>query len=121
MCCRVVELGGLASSVAERLLGARAALREPAVEVDPSILTSSGADRGELKFEGNSEIKVLDNGDFEFKPSKGSGNILFHDRNDRDLERSMQALAENVAAFRVATEFSRGRIELLNAAIRERP
>ena len=33
----------------------------------------------------------------------------------------MQALAENVAAFRVATEFFRGRIELLNAAIRERP
>ncbi|MCA9305462.1 MAG: hypothetical protein KDA16_02955 [Phycisphaerales bacterium] len=83
--------------------------------------SDTGADRGELKFEGNSEIKVLDNGDFEFMPSKGSGNILFHDRNDRDLERSMQALAENVAAFRVATEFFRGRIELLNAAIRERP
>ena len=83
--------------------------------------SDTGSDHGELKFKGNSEIKVLDNGDFEFKPSAGSGNILFHDRNDRDLERSMQALAENVAAFRVATEFFRGRVELLNSAIRERP
>lgn len=81
----------------------------------------SGSDRGELKFEGNDQVKVLENGDFEFKPSPGSGNVLFHDRNDRDLERSMQALAENVAAFRVATEFFRGRIDMLNTAIRERP
>lgn len=77
--------------------------------------------RGELNLEGNDQLKVLKNGDFELKPAQGSGNVLFHDRNDRDLERSMQALAENVAAFRVASEFFRGRVELLNAAIRERP
>lgn len=83
--------------------------------------TETGEDRGELKFEGNREVRVSKDGQMELRPATGSGNILFHDRNDRDLERSMQALAENVAAFRVASEFFRGRIEMLNAAIRERP
>ncbi len=81
----------------------------------------TGPGRGDLKFEGTDEVKVLKGGAFELKPGTKTGNILFHDRNDRDLERSMQALAENVAAFRVATEFFRGRIDMLNSAIRERP
>lgn len=83
--------------------------------------SGTGVERRELKFEGNDQVRIRENGEFELKPRVGSGNVLFHDRNDRDLERSMQALAENVAAFRIATEFFRGRIDMLNTAIRERP
>ena len=49
-----------------------------------------------------------------------SGNILFHDRNNRDVERLMQANAENVAAFRMATDLLRSRAEIMRAAISER-
>lgn len=80
-----------------------------------------GTRGGQLEFEGNSEVKMHPDGTMELRPRTPTGNILFHDRNDRDLEKSMQALAENVAAFRVASEFLRGRYEMLNTAIRERP
>ena len=47
-------------------------------------------------------------------------NILFHDRNDRDLDRTMQDLVENFLTFRVANELLRSRFESINVAIRER-
>lgn len=47
-------------------------------------------------------------------------NILFHDRNDRNLERIMQDLVENASTFRMAAQFVRNRFELINTAIRER-
>ena len=47
-------------------------------------------------------------------------NILFHDGNDRDLERTMQALAENFMTFRLAADLLRSRFDLINTAIRER-
>lgn len=50
-------------------------------------------------------------------PETPSGNILFHDRNDRDLERMMQGLAENAAAFSAATQLFKNRFSILNAAI----
>ncbi len=84
----------------------------------------TGGSRGDLPLEGTAEVGVTRRGGglrLELRPRTASGNVLFHDRNDRDLERSMQALAENTAAFRVATELFRGRIALLQEAIRERP
>jgi hypothetical protein len=56
----------------------------------------------------------------QVSPQTASGNILFHDRNDRDLERSMADLSETVASFRVATDLFRTRIQLLQGAISER-
>jgi flagellar basal-body rod protein FlgB len=50
-------------------------------------------------------------------PNTPSGNVLFHDRNDRDLERMMQGLAENAAAFRTSVELLKSRVGLLNSAI----
>jgi flagellar basal body rod protein FlgB len=46
---------------------------------------------------------------------------MFHDGNDRSMERLMQRLAENVYAFRTASQLLRNQFELINAAIRERP
>lgn len=56
----------------------------------------------------------------ELHPEALGANILFHDRNDRDLERTMQSLAENFMTFRLAADLLRSRFELINTAIRER-
>lgn len=53
-------------------------------------------------------------------PRTPSGNILFHDRNNRDLERTMQDLAENAMMYRTAADLYRSRMGLVREAIRER-
>lgn len=53
----------------------------------------------------------------ELRPREGSGNILAHDRNDRDVERLMANLAENTAAMRLASELLRSRFDSLRSAI----
>ena len=53
-------------------------------------------------------------------PEATGDNILFHDRNDRNIERLMQNLVENASVFRMAAQFMRGRFDLINTAIRER-
>ena len=56
----------------------------------------------------------------EVRPQPARHNILFHDRNNRDLERTMQHLVENTFAHNLAVEFIRSEVELLRTAIRER-
>ena len=53
-------------------------------------------------------------------PSPIGSNLLFHDGNDRDLERTMQSMVENFMTFRFAAEVLRSRYDLINTAIRER-
>lgn len=81
-----------------------------------------GGTRGEFNFKGSSEVRVERDGrgemHFRLEPTKPSGNVLFHDRNDRDLERTMQALVENTASFRIATDLYRTQMGLLRSAIR---
>ncbi len=83
-----------------------------------------GSGRGDLDFGDSGEVRSVRDGSgqmrLEVAPSTASGNILFHDRNDRDLERSMADLAETVASFRVATDLFKTRIQLLQGAISER-
>lgn len=85
---------------------------------------SRGGRGGDLNLRGNGEVRSVRDASgqmrLEVKPTTASGNILFHDRNDRDLERSMADLAETVASFRVATDLFRTRIQLLQSAITER-
>ncbi|MEE2972860.1 MAG: hypothetical protein VX672_07030 [Planctomycetota bacterium] len=54
-------------------------------------------------------------------PEAAGDNLMFHDGNDRNLERVMQNLAENALAFRLASELFRKEHDILRAAIRERP
>src|SRR5262249_29145430 len=49
-----------------------------------------GSDRGELKLRSTKSIDVGGDGRMTLRPSPQGRNILFHDRNDRDLERMMQ-------------------------------
>jgi len=80
----------------------------------------SGGVSGRLPLDGNREVIQKDNGDLVLTPSTASGNILFHDRNNRDLERTMQQLVENAGMFRVASDLLRSRGTLLRGAIGER-
>jgi flagellar basal-body rod protein FlgB len=80
----------------------------------------TGNERGELGPVASRQLSVAADGQLQLTPRTPSGNILFHDRNNRDLERLMQANAENVAAYRLSAELLRSRFEILKAAIAER-
>ncbi len=74
---------------------------------------------GELRLEDTQQIEFHPNR-MIINPEAVGDNILFHDRNDRNIERLMQDLVENASAFRMAAEFMRNRFDLINTAIRER-
>lgn len=76
--------------------------------------------QGSLPFDDSAPVAFTDAG-VELKPEVLADNILFHDGNDRSLERLMQRITENVYAFRAASQLMRNQFELINAAIRERP
>lgn len=75
---------------------------------------------GGLPLRETAELKLDPAGQLVLRPTTPSGNILFQDRNNRDLERSMQALVENATAFRVASDLLRNRMDTIRAAISER-
>jgi flagellar basal-body rod protein FlgB len=75
---------------------------------------------GGLNLRETAELKLDPSGQLVLRPTTPSGNILFQDRNNRDLERSMQALVENATAFRVASDLLRNRMDTIRAAISER-
>jgi hypothetical protein len=54
------------------------------------------------------------------KTDTPSGGVLFQDRNNRDLERLMQDVAENSAAFRVASDLYRQQAGMVRSAMAER-
>lgn len=56
----------------------------------------------------------------EISPEPANQNIMFHDRNNRDLERTMQSLAENTLTHNAGIALLRNQFEMLKTAIRER-
>ncbi len=80
----------------------------------------TGGERGRLELQQTREIRRDGRGGLELRPRTASPGILFHDRNNRDLERMMQDLVENVAVFRIATDLLRGRYSQIQDAIAER-
>lgn len=75
---------------------------------------------GALDLEDTREVQTEASGDLTLIPRTGSGNILFHDRNNTDEIRLMQANAENASVYRVTTELLRGRYQQIKDAIAER-
>lgn len=59
-------------------------------------------------------------GRIETTPGQSNQGVLFHDQNNRDLERVMQDLAENTLAHNMGIEMLRSEFSLLSIAIRER-
>ncbi|HYF15110.1 MAG TPA: flagellar basal body rod protein FlgB [Phycisphaerales bacterium] len=66
------------------------------------------------------EIRVGRDGSWTLRPGTSSGNILYHDRNNRDVEVMMKDLAENAMTFRVATDLYRQQNDTLRTAISQR-
>jgi len=83
-------------------------------------LRTPAGTHGALTLDRTRQIEQGPGGRLTLTPRTPSGNILFHDRNNRDLERMMQALAENSGMFRAATDLMRSRVSLLQQAISER-
>ena len=59
-------------------------------------------------------------GGIDPRPIETNDNILFHDQNNRDLERLMQRIAENTLAHNAAVDMIRNQFDTLEIAIRER-
>ena len=76
--------------------------------------------RGSGVFADTREI-AFQAGGVQLNPQATHDNLLFHDDNDRNLERVMQDVSENVLMFRLASELFRREHDLLRSAIRERP
>jgi flagellar basal-body rod protein FlgB len=74
---------------------------------------------GPLQLQDSPEVEVQPDG-LILHPQPAGENILFHDGNDRDLDRTMQDLVENFMTFRAAAELVRGYFGTINSAIAER-
>ncbi|MEZ6243766.1 MAG: flagellar basal body rod protein FlgB [Phycisphaerales bacterium] len=80
----------------------------------------NGGASGDLDWRETRQIRHTDDGGLTLDPLTDSPNVLFHDRNDRDLERLMQSMVENAGMYRVASDLLRQRYSMLRAAIAER-
>lgn len=56
----------------------------------------------------------------ELRPQQANQGILYHDENNRDMERLMQQVAENTLAHNAGIDMLRNQFQLLRTAIRER-
>ena len=79
---------------------------------------------GGLKFGPSQEVRLLSDGTsgsrLMLEPTPIGDGIMYHDGNDRSMERILQSLAENVIQFRVASLLIRRHFASLDTAIRER-
>ena len=72
---------------------------------------------GELKLDDTRQIR-FESGRIEERPQETNDGILFHDQNNRDVERLMQHLAENTLAHGAGIDMIRNELGLLRVAIR---
>ncbi len=77
---------------------------------------TSARPAGPLNIKDSAQIE-FSAGSLTLHPTPIGDNILFHDGNDRDLDRTMQDLVENFLTFRMATELMRSRYDILRSAI----
>lgn len=74
---------------------------------------------GRLNLDDTDQLRFTDHG-IEIKPAATYSNILFHDRNNRNLERVMEHLAENTMAHNAAIQLLKSEFDILRVAIRGR-
>lgn len=89
----------------------RQAIEQRRASADPQAGPLPVQDTRQLRFRGDG---------LDAAPDHSNQNILFHDQNNRDVERLMQHLAENTLAHRMSVELMRGEMQMLQTAIRER-
>jgi flagellar basal-body rod protein FlgB len=81
---------------------------------------AGGGMHGPLDWKPTRELAQEPDGRLRLVPRTPSPGILFHDRNNRDVERLMQDLAENVGVFRLATDLMRHHASRVRDALAER-
>ena len=75
---------------------------------------------GALHWRESGELKRNEHGLLSVRPTTPASGVLFHDRNNRDLDQLMAQQAENVADFRLTTDLLRNQFELIRSAIGQR-
>ena len=75
---------------------------------------------GRLNLRDTSELSFGESRMNKVSPSEINDGVLFHDENNRDLERTMQHLAENAMAHNTAIQLMRQEFSVMQSAIRER-
>ncbi|MBS0196839.1 MAG: hypothetical protein JSR77_08780 [Planctomycetes bacterium] len=81
---------------------------------------ATGGEFGDLRMGADEEAVFNADASTDLHPRTPSSGVLYHDRNNRDLERMMQSLAENNLTHRVAADLLRRHNELLRSAISQR-
>jgi flagellar basal-body rod protein FlgB len=74
---------------------------------------------GPLEVQDTRDVSFREGG-LNIKPQATNDNILFHDQNNRDVERLMQRLAENTMTHNTAIEMVRSEFNIMRVAISER-
>ncbi len=77
----------------------------------------TGGSRGTLNIAESREVRFSSAGDVRLTPKTPRDGVLFHDRNNRSVERLMQDMVENMTAFRVAGDLLKSRLGILRSAI----
>ncbi len=80
----------------------------------------TGGMHGNLDWKAGGTFRRGADGGLEMRPRVGTDGLVFQDGAQRDLERQMQAVAENAAAFRMATDLLRQQTGMIRAAMSER-
>lgn len=72
---------------------------------------------GQFSLPTSGQVRGDARGELTLKPAPSTDHVLFHDRNNRDVESLMRDLAENSTAFRVSADLLRGQVDLVRSAI----
>ncbi|MAE66729.1 MAG: hypothetical protein CMJ18_20875 [Phycisphaeraceae bacterium] len=100
-------------------------------DLDPKAFQSALADaidrrrktvspiRGPLEMQNTRQLR-FEPDRIDVRPDPVHRNILFHDQNNRDLERLMQHLAENTVSHQVGIELVKNQFDMIGRAIEER-
>jgi flagellar basal-body rod protein FlgB len=82
----------------------------------------TGGEGGAMRAVSTREVQRGADGSMVLVPraASGRGGIMYHDRNNRDIERMMQDLTENGMAFRLASDLMRRQQDILRTAISQR-
>ena len=92
---------------------------DPADGVLGVDVPAAGGAHSALPLPSSREVEVLPDR-VVLHPQADGDNILFHDGNDRSVERVMQSLVENFMAYRASAQLLRSRLDIIRSAIRER-
>jgi flagellar basal-body rod protein FlgB len=80
----------------------------------------TGGAFGELEIQQTRQIETGKRGSLKLNPGTPTDGVMFHDRNQRDIERMMQDLVENASMYRVAADLLRQQRGQILGAIAQR-